>query len=169
VVRGLTVDPTALLAPLEARMLALAGDERFEEAADVRDRASALASAIRRQRRLDAVRRAGRVLLEVPGRGGVELDGGVLVRSWHGNQPPLTLEVTPGGETSDARGPLPRHLADEVAVVAAWLEREAARVRLVSCSEGLVSATVRIPRFEPIAGDGSERTATKVLLRPVTT
>jgi hypothetical protein len=114
------------------------------------------------------VRRAGRVLIEVPGRGGVELDGGVLVRSWHGDQPPLTFDTVPD-VSADPRAPLPRHLADEVAVVAAWLEHEAARVRLVSCTDGLTSPTGRIPRFEPVAGDGSERTATKVLLRPVAT
>jgi ribosomal protein S27E len=49
-------------------------------------------------------------------------------------------------------------------VVAAWLEREAARVRLVSCSEVLASPAGRIPRFDPRPGDGSERTATKVRL-----
>jgi hypothetical protein len=49
------------------------------------------------------------------------------------------------------------------------LEREAARVRLVSCSDELASPAGRIPAFEPRAGDGSERTATKVLVRPVST
>ena len=58
------------------------------------------------------------------------------------------------------------HLADEVATVAAWLEREAARVRLVSCSDELASHASRVPAFEPRSRDGSpERTATKVLLR----
>ena len=161
VVRALTVDATPLLAPLQARMHALAALERFEEATDVRDRASALSSAIRRQRRLDGLRRAGRIVVEIPGRGGVELDGGLLVRSWTGEQPPLTLDTI----SAPPAGPLPRHLADEVAVVAAWLEREAARVRLVSCSDELTSLVGRLPRFEPRASDGSERTATKVLLR----
>ena len=60
-VRGLTVEPELLLlAPLADRMAALARAERFEEAADVRDRAEALAGALRRQRRFDALRRAGR-------------------------------------------------------------------------------------------------------------
>jgi DNA polymerase-3 subunit epsilon len=166
VVRGLTVDPTPLLAPLEARMAALARDERFEEAADVRDRASALSAAIRRQRRLDGIRRAGNVIVEVPGRGGIELECGLLARSWTGDQPPLTLATL--AAPLDPGTPLPRHLADEVAVVAAWLEREAARVRLVSCSAELTSPTRRVPLFEPRAGDGSERTATKVLVRTVT-
>ena len=171
VVRALTVDATPLLAPLEARMHDLAALERFEEATDVRERASALSSAIRRQRRLDALRRAGRVIVEVPGRGGVELDDGLLVRSWTGSQPPLTLDIETYHDESSTgplrgwRSPLPRHLADEVAVVAAWLEREASRVRLVSCSEELTSLVGRLPRFEPRPSDGSERTATKVLLR----
>jgi DNA polymerase-3 subunit epsilon len=148
VVRGLTVDPSALLAPLDARMRALAELERFEEAADVRDRASALASAIRRQRRLDGLRRAGRVVVEVPGRGGIELHGGLLVRSWTGDQP-LALDTCATQDPTEACGPLPRHLADEVAVVAQWLEREAAHVRLVSCSDELASPAGRVPHFEP--------------------
>ena len=54
----LTRDPAALLAPLQERIAALALDERFEEAADVRDRAEALAGALRRARRFDLLRRA---------------------------------------------------------------------------------------------------------------
>ena len=79
---GLHHDPALLLGPLEARMHALAAAERFEEAADVRDRAAALAAALRRQRRFDALRRAGRVVVEVDGRSGAELRHGRLVRAW---------------------------------------------------------------------------------------
>jgi hypothetical protein len=35
----------------------------------------------------------------------------------------------------------------------------------VSCSDELTSLVTRVPHFEPRPGDGSERTATKVLLR----
>lgn len=161
VVRGLTIEPSILLAPLDARMRALATDERFEEAADVRDRAAALASAIFRQRRLDGLRRAGWVVVEVPGRGGVELDGGLLVRSWSGTDRPLTLAAPSPVQA----GPLPRHLADEVAVVAAWLDREASRVRLVECSAELASPAGRLPRFDPRPGVET-RTETKVLVAP---
>ncbi|MBI2708758.1 MAG: DEDD exonuclease domain-containing protein [Actinobacteria bacterium] len=80
--RGLTVDPGALLAPLAVRIAGLAAAERFEEAADVRDRAAALAAALRRQRRFDWLRGAGRVVVEVPGQGGAELRRGRLVRAW---------------------------------------------------------------------------------------
>ncbi|MGI8983783.1 MAG: DEDD exonuclease domain-containing protein [Acidimicrobiales bacterium] len=64
-VRGLTGDPSVLLDPLRARMLALAADDRYEEAADMRDRAAALSRALTRQRQFDALRRAGRVEIEV--------------------------------------------------------------------------------------------------------
>ncbi|MGH9179288.1 MAG: DEDD exonuclease domain-containing protein, partial [Acidimicrobiales bacterium] len=42
VARGLTVEPERLLGPLDARMRALAGAQRYEEAAAVRERAAAL-------------------------------------------------------------------------------------------------------------------------------
>src|SRR5262249_10362491 len=72
-VRGLTVEPELLLVPLADRLEALARSERFEEAADVRDRAEALTSALRRQRRFDALRRAGHLRLQLPDQGGAEL------------------------------------------------------------------------------------------------
>lgn len=65
VVVGFTVDPWALLAPLAARMRGLADHGRFEEAADVRDRAALLGRALTRQRRVDSLRAAGRVSLQL--------------------------------------------------------------------------------------------------------
>ncbi|MDQ1395857.1 MAG: polymerase subunit epsilon, partial [Acidimicrobiaceae bacterium] len=79
VVRGLTSDPSLLLDPLARKMSALAAADRFEEAASVRDRAAALARALTRQRRLDALRRAGRITVEVPGEGVSVLHDGRLV------------------------------------------------------------------------------------------
>jgi DNA polymerase III subunit epsilon len=160
-VRGLTVDPGLLLGPLEERMVALAGQERFEEAADLRDRAAALATALARQRRVERLRRAGRVVVEMAD-GGAELAGGRLVRTWadgaaeRGDEPtapvdapalPLALEPEP--EPAPASGPLPRHLADEVACVAAWLEANAHRVRLRSCDGELASPLPVLPSYEP--------------------
>jgi len=149
---GLEVDPRILLDPLVRRMDALAADERFEEAADMRDRAAALSQALRRQRRFDALRRAGRVVVEVPGRGGAELVHGRLVRSWAEGQPSL-----PWGDDDDAgppglddlTRPPDRSLADELVCVASWLDRESARVRLVHADEGLASAYPVLPSFEP--------------------
>jgi DNA polymerase-3 subunit epsilon len=95
VVRGLTTSPDLLLGPLTERMEALAAAERFEEAADVRDRAAALADALRRQRRIDALRRTGNLVIELPG-GSVALAAGRLV-GWHRarHRPPFDVAPPP--------------------------------------------------------------------------
>ena len=153
VVRGLTVEPQRLLGPLEARMRALAAAQRFEEAAAMRERAAALSAAVARQRRLDGLRRAGRLSLDVDGEGGAELDEGRLVAAWA--QAPSALPLLPGRAAAGppppaaaGDGPLPRHLADEVLAVASWLDRSAGRVRLNRCDGGLSSSLPLLPRFE---------------------
>ena len=162
VVRGLTTEPARLLGPLDARMRALAAAQRYEEAAATRERAAALAAALVRQRRIDALRRAGRVDLEVVGEGGAVLDGGRLVSAWGGPGGAAALPFGPADTAPvSADGPLPRHLADEVLAVASWLDRSASRVRLASCDAGLASPLPCLPRFEPgrptapPGGDGS--------------
>jgi len=141
----MTVQPAVLLEPLTARMHALAAVERFEEAADVRDRAAALSAALRRQRRLDGLRRAGRLVLEVPGARSL-LSRGRLVDTWDEGeeQIPLALDLP-----DDNTAPVPRDLADELACVAAWLDGNAHRVRLVSCDGELASPLPALPSFEP--------------------
>jgi DNA polymerase-3 subunit epsilon len=146
VVRGLTVEPGLLLEPLDARMRALAGAERFEEAADVRDAADGLARALQRQRRLDGLRRAGRVELCGPDGTDAVLDRGRLLRAGA-----LLDEV----DAVDPDVPLPRHLADELHCVGAWLDAHAGRVRLVHCDGELSSPLPRVRRFEPGAATAS--------------
>ena len=149
VVQGLSVDPSVLLEPLQARMARLSGDQRFEEAADVRDRADALASALSRQRRVDQLRRAGRLVLALPDGSGAELDAGILRAAWHPERPnPLPLDgASPLAPAPGA--PLPAELADELACVASWLDDGAARVLLVTCDGELVSDTRPVARFRP--------------------
>ena len=151
VVRGLTLDPSELLDPLAARMRSLAADGRFEEAADVRDRAGALARAIGRQRRLDALRRSGVLRVAVGGGVEIELDGGML-RDIRARGPAAALARKAGDAIPrdlHPEAPLPRDLADELACVAAWIEQRASRLRLLSCDAGLSSVVPRLPRFEP--------------------
>ncbi len=148
-VDALTARPELVLGPLRTRIDALAGTERFEEAADVRDRADALATLLRRQRRLLQLAVSGRVVLDVPG-GGVELDGGVLARSWGtsattaGDQPrlPIDLNATPPGLRAG-------DVADEVLVVGAWLDANAHRVRLVEAAGTFASPLPALPSFAP--------------------
>ncbi|HEX2574813.1 MAG TPA: GIY-YIG nuclease family protein, partial [Aquihabitans sp.] len=163
--RGLLHEPAVLLGPLEQKMHALAAAERFEEAAEMRDRAAALTAAIRRQRRFDALRRAGRLVVEFGERSGAELDHGRLVRAWSigsaGVAPvPLPLDLDPAapdalvspldGDPSLPGRPVPKAVADELACVAAWLEKEAARIRVVHADRGLASAYPALPSYQPV-------------------
>ena len=152
-VQGLTGDASILLDPLATRMAALASAERYEEAADVRDRAAALARALSRQRQFDALRRAGRMELEAPGPRRLVLAGGRLVGEDGGQ-----LSLLAGHDVGDVDpgGPLPRHLVDEVSCVASWLDAEARSVRLVHCEAPWSVPVARLPRFEP----GKVRTRT---------
>jgi DNA polymerase-3 subunit epsilon len=168
-VRGLTVEPHLLLEPLAARMAALAASRRFEEAADARERAAALATAIARQRRLQRLRDAGRLVVHVDGEGGAELDHGLLVRSWGPGGP--GAEHLPGLATAGradlpdlapdpvdlappAPGtPIPRHLVDELACVARWIDERAHRVRIEHCDVGLASPLPALPSFQPRRAD----------------
>jgi DNA polymerase III subunit epsilon len=154
---GLGADPEVVLGPLRVRMARLAAEHRFEEAAEVRDRAAALARAVRRQRELDALRQAGRVVLGLPGGAGVELLRGALVRAWGpgGDQGRLALaagDLAAADAVPEvpAEGALPRHLGDELAVVAAWLARNAGEVRIDHADVGLACPLPRIADFEPV-------------------
>jgi DNA polymerase III subunit epsilon len=153
-VRGLTREPELLLTPLAERLAELARAERFEEAADVRDRAEALASALRRQRRFDALRRAGTLRIDVPGQGGADLDGGRLVRAWSPGQAPAIDPNDDGRLFSDpgTLPPLERGLADELACVAAWFDRSAHEVTLEHCDGVLASTLPALPTFAPRGG-----------------
>lgn len=160
----LTRDPGRLLAPLDQRIEMLAAAERYEEAADVRDRAEALAGALRRTRRFDLLRRAGRVRLSI-GDAWAELDQGLLVACGGGDDTGSLWEGADAADRPDGlavgapsppvvSGPLPvpgRDEADELLVVAAWLDRHAGAIRLQSVSGALVEPLPRIPSFAPKA------------------
>jgi DNA polymerase-3 subunit epsilon len=162
--RGLLEEPALLLGPLEAKMHALAAAERFEEAAEVRDRAAALAGALRRQQRLDALRRAGRVVVEVDGRSRAELLRGRLQRTWTLTKQgitavPLPLDLDPAapdtlsaplpGDATAPGAPLPKALADELSCVAQWFDRQAHRIRILEAEGALTPAGPPLPSFEP--------------------
>lgn len=157
VVRGLTVEPALLLEPLEEKMRELASAERYEEAASVRDRAAALATALIRRQRLDALRAAGRIVVETDDGGGAEIEGGLLVRTWSGQG--VDAPTLPGLDGSPAAlGPLgiddlqlppARDRVDELLCVANWLDDRAGRLRVVHVDGGLAQLLTSIPRFDP--------------------
>lgn len=123
-----------LLEPLEHHMQTLADQERYEEAALVRDRVAALAAALHRRRRVAALVACERLLVELPGGEGLELRRGVLWSAWCrgvGDEPTPTrlVEMRPDSLPEPGR-PVPKRLAEELRCAARWLERHAATVRL---------------------------------------
>ncbi|MFN2543298.1 MAG: DEDD exonuclease domain-containing protein [Actinomycetota bacterium] len=94
--------PGGLLEALERRMAGLAADERYEEAALVRDRLRALADSLARSR-IDAWLTAGSLTVVVEGGVALRLEGGSL-------EDPVPR-------------PCPRERADELAAVRSWLSR----------------------------------------------
>jgi DNA polymerase-3 subunit epsilon len=104
--------PGGLLAALDDRMRRLAKQERFEEAADVRDRARALAEALWRTR-VDAWLTAGRLRLSGNHGAPIELERGSLRRD-DGEEP--------------IGSPCPRDRATELAAVRSWVCRYRPRV-----------------------------------------
>jgi DNA polymerase III subunit epsilon len=161
-------DGEAVLAPLRRRFRALAEAGRHEDAAVAGEGLEAVERALRRQHRVDALRRAERVVVILPGGAGVELRRGRLVRAGGdfcrpaGQPAPEahTGRAQPGDGGDDAlrrlcqpdgdlplpplpdEGPVPLEMADELATVASWLDRHAARVRLVHV-DGELSVVAR--------------------------
>ena len=148
IVRGLTDDPSLLLEPLDRRMADLARRARFEEAADTRDRAQALARAISRQRRFDAIRSAGTIRFEVPGKGGAEVRNGRLVSAWTDDgQPRLGFEEDEPSALPDQ--PIAANQVDELRCIVSWLDQRAHHLHLVHTDEPLRSPYPKLPDFVP--------------------
>ena len=151
VVRGLGSEPQLLLAPIEQRMRRLADDQRFEEAAATRERLSSLAGALRRNRLVEQLRGAALLVLDTPG-GRRELARGRLLLA----EGPGAL-VQPGS-VSPPSGPPARDEIDELLLVGRWLEKSAARLRLVAVDGVLASMLPGVSRYEPErAGSRSTR------------
>ncbi len=124
VAKALSGEPELVLERLERRMFELAADERFEEAASVRNEAANFARAVGRQRRLTMLDNLHGLVLET--------------------KTGARVELGPGGR-------LPGELAtslDEALCVASWLERHAGTVRLVAIDGRLASAFPGVPDFQ---------------------
>lgn len=74
---ALAGDPQVALLAIDERLDRLSREQRFEEAAGVRDRALSLIHALSRRRAIDALHDAGRVVIDVDGTA-VVIDGGML-------------------------------------------------------------------------------------------
>jgi DNA polymerase-3 subunit epsilon len=141
--RALSGEPAIVLEPLEARMHALAEAERFEEAGAARDRLRVLARALDRDRTVDTVRHAGRIVTDGPD-GPIEIVDGHLVLA--DDRDGRCDDEAGGAGTRPARDEI-----DELLVVARWLlsKRVAARVRVCTVAGTFASALPTVPDYEP--------------------
>jgi DNA polymerase-3 subunit epsilon len=143
--RALTTNPELVLDRLLARMDVLATDERYEEAADMRDRAIAFADAHRRVRRLDLVHRAGRLVIRL-GHQRAVIEDGRLRHTEHADEPTLLglIDTERAGEPTPPRWVEPAAV-DELSVLAGWIDRNADRLRIEHCDGTLCSPLPRLP------------------------
>ena len=145
--RGFTNRPDLLLEPLDAKMRRLAAEERFEEAAAVRDRAQALVNALVRQRRYEQLRRCGQLVLAIGESSVVELDRGRLVgvhqrAARSGGQPRLAFD------DDLARDAPPSGVeADELLCVASWLDRNCHKLTIIHVEGPYTNPAVALPDF----------------------
>ncbi|HEX2152774.1 MAG TPA: DEDD exonuclease domain-containing protein [Acidimicrobiia bacterium] len=132
---GIITAPEVLLDRLVERMERLAADQRYEDAAAVRDRHRALARALDRRRAWQAMQAAGTI--EVEGEGGERavVHRGRLLHAWRaGSHPPLM--VAPA-ENEQPTWPVPPHVlaAEEAHLLWKWMTAPGSR--LIEAAEPL--------------------------------
>jgi DNA polymerase-3 subunit epsilon len=129
-------DPRDLMAPLLARVDRLAGEERYEDAAVLRDRVAVLVRAVRRRQRLAALAEVPELVLARPdGEGGWQLSvvrrgrlvaagcapRGVSVRATLGGL--MATAETPTGPDDESAASV-----DETELVLRWMEKPGTRL-----------------------------------------
>jgi len=138
-------DPEALLAPLRRRMDAYAAQQRYEQAAATRDRLDALTRAMADLRRFGALAAVDEVVLARRHARGREVTilrrgqlaaVGVLAPDDPGGLDALRAAAT---AAEPFEGPPPRHLVDEVRLVAHWLDGVAGEAELLDVDGCLAS------------------------------
>ncbi len=130
-VQAMTTSPELVITTLQDRLTTLSATRRYEEAAQVRDRAMAFTNAIRRQRLTERLREAGDVGLQM-GDTTLHIRGGVLVGTAQEGQMEVGLPLA-APEVPTFAALLPRHVVDEVLCLARAFERMADRVTVAWC------------------------------------
>ena len=130
-VQAMTTSPDLVIAALQARLAALSAARRYEEAAQVRDRAMAFSQAMRRKRLTDRLREAGDVGVQVDDTV-LHVRNGVLVGTARDGQMEMGLAL-PAPDVPVFASLLPRAVVDEVLCLARAFDRMADKVTVLWC------------------------------------
>jgi DNA polymerase-3 subunit epsilon len=146
VVDAFTRDPTLIVRPLEDKMRRLARQERFEEAADLRDRARTLARSIERSIEARALIAADEVLLRVGARALLVVEGQLAAACDAGGRGALELlaALRPAASWEPVGSWLTAGVQREVRAVVSWLHRHAAEAEVLHV-QGVWALPVRAP------------------------
>ena len=135
VIDAATSDPDILLAPLVTKMARLAAQERYEEAADVRDRGALLQRELMRHIEERVWAGAGKLVIEI-GKRRLEFVDGVFVGEAVGS------ERLPIGDDLECR--------TDLRVLASWLRRHGDKARVVESDGIALPMALGLPaRFHP--------------------
>ena len=145
-----TRSPADLLQRMREHIDILATEEAYEAAAWLRDRASVLSRTLGRQLRAEAMRRAGRLVIEVENGTRAQFARGVLAATWdpagHEGSALASVGQSPVPPTT---GPLPTRLADEMAVTTKWLAEHLGEIRVLDSEAPFVWPALELPSFTP--------------------
>jgi DNA polymerase III subunit epsilon len=140
-------DPEPLLAPLREKMRRYATEQRYEQAAVTRDRLEALSRTLDDRRRIATLCAAGELVLARPHPRGREI---TVLR--HGQLVSVTVLPADGAarlatdapeeDPQPVTGAPPRHLADEIRLVAQWLDQVAGEAEVVAVSGTFASPAI---------------------------
>lgn len=146
---AIEADPAALLDPLVARIRRLAEDQRFEEAADVRDRYRAAGRAFEVRRIWQALTAAGQVWAEDEDGDAVIIDGARLATAWRRSDPP-PLRPMWRGDVTTSETPPSALAAEEMWLLWRWLDRGG--VTIIDASAPLAFPSRPVPMITRLAG-----------------
>jgi len=144
VTAGLTRTPALLMDAISERMARLAEGQRYEDAAEVRDRHQALGRAIEHRRGWQALMGAGTIWAEDGNGDGIVVKHAHLVTSWNeGSSLPLVVLEDPIGQIPQV--PESAATAEEVHLIWRWLSREG--VNIVQSTAPLSLPITPIPKL----------------------
>jgi DNA polymerase-3 subunit epsilon len=145
---ALTGSPHRVVAILEDKMARLASQQRFEEAAAVRDRISALVGAARRHRLVEALR-AAEVAEVGDGRSRWTIDRARLVDAVREGTVSRAMPVPPPEPACGAV--LSRHQIDEALCLARFCEQRADRLSVTCTGRWLFPVSDQLPQLRGAA------------------